>query len=132
MPNTMKHAVLIVMITVLPLAAACSGKQHTPTSVGPQTPSGSATSGPAPASKGSTPVGTVPSKSGEVPALTQAELPAYQKVAACVREHGINQPDPQVGKQFDTSAMDAIAMTPQWNKILTDCPDWTKVVVGVG
>jgi hypothetical protein len=121
MRNAIKRGALIAAIPVLAFTGACSA-----------TDSAASTPKKAPA-KNAAPAPSTPQSPGAAnPGLTAAELPAYQGVVECVRKHGVNLPDPKVGQPFDTAAMDAIAMTPKWSKILSECPEWTKVVVGVG
>jgi hypothetical protein len=67
--------------------------------------------------------------------VTAAELPDLKRLAACMTQQGLATPEPVVGKPFDTKAMDAAFGGPdqaKFEKVLANCPDYKKLVVGVG
>jgi len=65
---------------------------------------------------------------------TAAKLPAYQKIADCLRKPGVQVTDPTVGQPWDDTVMNNLFSTDRatWDKALSACPDYKKVVIGVG
>jgi hypothetical protein len=135
MRTHLKRGLIAATLVVLPLTAACSATDDASKSA--QKPA-SSTQGEAPATATSTPAGSAPA--GSTPAqgqhvvadVTEQNVADFRKVVACARANGVNLADPVVGKPFDNKAMNDIAMTPPWNNVMSKCPDYTKVVIGVG
>ena len=73
-------------------------------------------------------------KAGGGRAPSTEDIAAYQKVATCLRGQGLQVPEPKVGVPFDSSAVDNLFGTDKekFGAVLTACPDYKKVVVGVG
>jgi hypothetical protein len=70
---------------------------------------------------------------GTAPGISAAELPAYQKVTACLRANGIRAAEPKVGWPYNTDAMNgAFGHNKRlFHNALKQCPDYLTVVVGV-
>src|SRR5437588_6540576 len=121
MRHTTKRGALLAAIGVLVLTAACShpsaGKNAAST--------GAHNAATTPSTNDPGPTGSPGGNGGNSSMVVTAKnLADYAKVAKCVQKHGVKVPDPKVGEPFDASAMDKIAMTDKWNKILGDCKDW--------
>jgi hypothetical protein len=150
------RSLMIIAISVVPFAAACSPYRAKPASA-PTTPAARPTtpatgtplerasgaarvqpqqSGVAPL-PGATPLrsrvgtGTPPGAARPVtPVVTGATLARFQRLAGCVTRAGVKIAPPEIGQRFDRSPMDAIAQTPLWQKVLVACPEWQEVASG--
>jgi hypothetical protein len=129
MRKLLRRGALIVALPLLAMTAACGSTER----------AASAPAGDNAGKKASstTPDTKVPGTSGSpAPGLTAQELPAYQKLAKCIREQGLDVPEPKAGEPFDPSAVSGAFADPQnggkFDKVLANCPDYKKLVVGVG
>lgn len=120
----MRRPALIVAATValLAFATACSAK-----------PAADAAAPPPAATRTTSPVDARKSGAGTAPGITAEKLPAYQQVAACMKQQGVTVPEPKVGVPFDDSEMNRLFSDDKakWNAVLSNC-DYKKVVIGVG
>ncbi len=128
MNTLLKRGAVIAAFSVLALTAACDAKEDT-ASTAPKKDAAPAAEGAGTDQKASRKDGA-PAK-----VVTAAELPDLKKLAACMNQQGVATAEPAVGKPFDTAAMDAAFGGPdqaKFEKVLANCPDYKKLVVGVG
>lgn len=104
---------LVAALPALVLTAACAGTDAT--KVSSENPPAASSSASASSGGGVT--------------VTPQNLAAYKKAVECVQAQGVALPEPKVGEPFSLAEMNKIAMTPQWNKVLEACPDYTKVII---
>lgn len=128
MTNIVQRGVLIAAMGLTVLTGACSAKQDTQAASAP-TPTTTAAD-----SKTSSDTKPADNKAANGQAPTAENLAGFQKLISCMRDQGVDAADPVVGTPYDTSTMDNLFSTERakWNIVLTACPDYKKLVVGVG
>lgn len=119
MTNTLQRGASAAVIGLAVLAGACSANQSS-TTTPPTTSTSTSTSEDRKASGGQAP--------------TSENLPEFKKLADCMREQDVDAPEPAVGTPYDTSSMDELFSNDRakWDKALTACPDYKRLVIGVG
>ncbi len=128
MNTLLKRGAMIAAFSVLALTAACDAKEDT-ASTAPKKDA------PPAAEVAGTDQKASGKDGGPAKVVTAAELPDLKKLAACMNQQGVATAEPAVGKPFDTKAMDAAfggADQAKFEKVLANCPDYKKLVVGVG
>lgn len=121
MNSYLKRGALIAALSVLALTTtACS--------------SGEANAKPKEAAAEQAPARDTKEGAGKTPGLTAEELAAHRTLAACMTQNGVAVKEPKVGEPFDSSGMNAAFADDRtaFDKVLANCPDYKRLVVGVG
>src|SRR5438105_2576028 len=102
MTKTMRRGGLCTVIGLLALTTACG------TAAKPAPPAHTTTTQPA-----TTAPAVNAGKPSDValPGITADKLPAYQKVADCLRQQGVQITDPKVGQPWDNTPMNDLFST---------------------
>jgi hypothetical protein len=118
MTNTMRRrlAILGAVAGLLALTTACASAPAR--RAGPTGPTG----------------GTASHARTQGRVVTADTLDAYRKVADCLRQQGVKVVDPKAGQPWDDTPMSTLFGTDRakWDTALSACPDYKRVVVGVG
>lgn len=129
MTKAFRRGLLIAIVSCLPLTAACSEAEKEQAAAQDKAPASSVE---APRVEQAAPPEGGDQRNSAVKPIVAEELSRYRALAECMRKEGVNMAEPEVGKVWDTKAMDAIAMTPPWHNVMKACPDWEKLVIEVG